>query len=88
MEGVGGGGCIGSVGTNSFFFSSFFFFTGAEYWDLATVTCNLYLFTDTLLYYIYGSWLHFTSLHFTWLRFWEVSSGLVSHFSSLSLIFP
>ena len=44
-------------------FLPLFFFTGAKYWDLATVTCNLYLFTDTLLYYIYGSWLHLTSLH-------------------------
>ena len=50
MEGVGGGGCIGSVGINSFVFFSSFFFTGAKYWDLATVTCNLYLFILIILY--------------------------------------
>ena len=84
MEGVGGGGCIGSVGINSFFFSSFSFFTGAKYWDLAIVTCNLYLF---ILYYIIYMALGFTSLCFTRLRFWvaQVSSGLVWFFSSLSL---
>ena len=50
MEGVGGGGCIRSVGINSFFFLPFFF-TGVTCWDLATgtVTCNIYLF---ILYYI------------------------------------
>ena len=57
MEGVGGGGCIGSVGINSFFF---IFFTGAMYWDLGTVTYNLYLF---ILYYIIYMVLSFTSLH-------------------------
>ena len=41
----------------------FFFFTGAMYWDLATVTCNLYLF---ILYYIIYMVLSFTSLYFTW----------------------
>jgi len=52
------------AGINSFFSFSFpfFSFTGAKYWDLATVTCNLY-FIYTLLYYIHGSWLHLTSLH-------------------------
>ena len=65
MEGVGegGGGYIGSVGINSFFLLlfSFFFSEGAKYWDLATVTCNLYLFI--LHYIIHGSWLHLTLLH-------------------------
>ena len=56
MEGVGGGGCIGSVGINSFFSFSFpflFFHRGNV---LGFGYCYLQsLFIYTLLYYIYGS---------------------------------
>lgn len=95
MESVGGGGCIGSVGINSFLI---FFFTRAKYWDLATITCNLYFIKFMLYYDIIYTILGFTSLDFTWLRFWAVAylrvwngisfSSLAPRHSSLSLPVP
>ena len=65
MEGVGGGGCIGSVGINSFFFLSFFLFlflpgkcTGI--W-LLLLAIFIYLYFIILYIWILAS-PHFTSL--------------------------
>ena len=64
VEGVGGGyrECWNK---SLFFFLSSSFFHRAKYWNLATVTYNLYLF---IVYYIYMV-LRFTSLHFASLHF-------------------
>ena len=69
---------------NKFLFFFFLFcFTGVKYRDLATITCNLYLF---ILYYIIYMALGLASLYFTWAEILggNLSLCLVWHF----LLFP
>ena len=72
MEGVGGGGCIESVGINSFFSSFFLFFFSAgqctEIW-LLLLAIFIYLYFIILYIWLLAS-AHFTSLG---LRFWVVA---------------
>ena len=70
-KGVGGGegGYIGSVGINSFFFSSFFFHRGKV---LGFGYCYLQFLFIYLYFIILYIWF-LASLHFTWLRFWVVT---------------
>ena len=78
-KGVGGGegGYIGSVGINSFFFSSFFFqrgkVLGFDYCYLQFLFIYLFILYYIIIYMVLG----FTSLCFAWLRFWAVSLDLV-----------
>jgi len=76
MEGVGGGGCIGSVGINSFVFFFLFFFSPGQSTGIWLLLLAIFIYL-LILYYIIYMVLGFTSLHFTWLRFWVVFSSLV-----------
>ena len=67
MEGVGGGGCIGSVGINSFFFSLpfFSFFSPGQCTGIWLLLLAIFIYLFILYYIIYMA-LGFTSLYFTW----------------------
>ena len=73
MEGVGGGGCIGSVGTNSFFFFlfSFSFLSPGQCTGIWLLLLAIFIYLYFIILYIWFSASpHFTSLG---LRFWAVT---------------